>query len=120
MERLKNLCEHVCFMAKDLNMSETYVNDVWEKELETSYKGLKIAVSHSAMQEMMHYSVSLGDVLRVLQDGYDAPRRRKKGTVEKWLDKGAKTFNAVVVKSFDETAGKDCWLLIHFGKFTRK
>ena len=60
------------------------------------YNGLRIAVSHSAMQELMQEGMTLYDVVEILENGYDAPRKRKKGTIEKWLDKGKKTYNVVI------------------------
>ena len=60
------------------------------------------------------------DVLEILEDGCDAPRKRKEGTIEKWLGKGKKTYNAVIVKGYDETMKEEVWVLIHFGKFTRR
>jgi len=84
------------------------------------YKGLRIAVSNSAMIELMKEEKTLYGVVEILEKGYDAPRKRKEGTIEKWLDKGKKTFNAVIAKDYDETLKEDCWVLIHFGKFTRR
>lgn len=83
------------------------------------YKGFRIVVSHSAMQELMREGETLYDVLEILEEGYDAPRKRKSGTIERWLKKGRKTYNAVVVKDYDEIVEEDVWVLIHFGKFTR-
>lgn len=62
---------------------------------------------------------TLYDVVQILEEGYDAPRKREKGTIEKWLDKGNKTFNVVTVKDYDEIMKEDCWVLIHFGKHTK-
>ena len=84
------------------------------------YKGLRIAISHSAMQELMQEGKTIYDVIKILEDGYDAPRKRKAGTIEKWLDKGKKTYNTVIVKDYHEILKEDCWVLIHFGKFTRR
>ena len=84
------------------------------------YKGLRIAITDSAMRELMKEEKTLYDVVIILQEGYDAPRKRKEGTIEKWLDKGNKIFNVVIAKDYDETMKEDCWVLIHFGKFTRR
>lgn len=84
------------------------------------YKGLRIVVSDSAMRDLMNEEKTLYDVVNILEDGYDAPRQRKAGTIERWLDKGSKTLNAVVVKDYNEIMKEDCWVLIHFGKFTRR
>ncbi len=84
------------------------------------YKGLRIIVSDSAMRELMKEEKTLYDVVQILEEGYDAPRKRKEGTIEKWFDKGNKTFNVVVVQDYNEIMKEDCWVLIHFGKFTRR
>lgn len=84
------------------------------------YKGLRIIVSDSAMRELMKEEKTLYDVVEILERGYDAPRKRKESAIEKWLDKGNKTFNAVVVLDYNEIMKEDCWVLIHFGSFSRK
>ncbi|HLD04452.1 MAG TPA: hypothetical protein VJG90_01920 [Candidatus Nanoarchaeia archaeon] len=63
---------------------------------------------------------ALIDVLQVLENGEDAPRKRKKGTLERWLHKGKKTYNAVVVKDYNEQMREEVWVLVHFGKFSRR
>ncbi|MBI3194611.1 MAG: hypothetical protein HYZ34_09135, partial [Ignavibacteriae bacterium] len=50
-------------------------------------------------------------IVEILDNGYDAPRKRKSGTIEKWLDKGKKTYNAVIVKDYHEILKEDCWVL---------
>lgn len=83
------------------------------------YKGLRIAISRSAMQELTKEGKTIYDVVEILEEGYDAPRKRKQGTIEKWLDKGKKTYNAVIAKDYHEILKEDCWVLIHFGKHTK-
>ncbi len=83
------------------------------------YKGLRIAVSHAAMRELMKHEKTLADVVEILETGIDAPRKRKQGTIEKWHSKGNKTWNAVIVMDYHEILEEECWVLIHFGKFTR-
>ena len=84
------------------------------------YKGIRIAISGSAMRELMQEGKTIYDVVEILERGYDAPRKRKSGTIEKWHDKGNKTYNAVIVKDYHEILKEDCWVLTHFGKFTRR
>ena len=86
----------------------------------STYRGMRIAVSHSAMQELMKTGMAVSDIVDILENGYDAPRRRKRGTVEKWLDVGKKTRNAVIVRDYHEIMREECWVLIHAGTFTRK
>ena len=72
------------------------------------------------MRELMKEEKTLYDVVEILEKGYDAPRKRKEGTIEKWLGKGNKTFNAVVVQDYNEIMKEACWVLVHFGKFNRR
>jgi len=88
--------------------------------LNYKYLGLKIIVSDSAMRELIKYERLIQDVINILENGYDTPRKRKEGTIERWYDKGKKTFNVVIVKSYNISMKEECWILIHFGKFTRK
>src|SRR3989344_3969463 len=85
-----------------------------------TYNGLRIVVSDSAMRKLMKEEKTLYDVVEILEKGYDAPRKRKQGISEKWLDKRNKTFNAVVARDYNEIMKEDCWILIHFGKFSRR
>jgi len=84
------------------------------------YGGLRLIPTISAMRELMQEGKTLYSVLTILEEGCNAPRRRKEGTIEKWLNKGNKTYNVVVVKDFNYDFNEDVWLIIHFGKFTRK
>ncbi|MBI3035205.1 hypothetical protein HYY71_02685 [Candidatus Woesearchaeota archaeon] len=68
----------------------------------------------------MQEGKTIYDVVEILENGYDAPRKRKPGTIEKWHDKGKKTYNAVIAKDYHEILKEDCWILIYFGKFTRR
>ncbi|MBU2561329.1 MAG: hypothetical protein KKD17_03450 [Nanoarchaeota archaeon] len=101
-------------------MSITYVDDIFRGLVTPRHKGLRIDVTHSAMQELAREGKDLHDVIKVLEEGHDAPRKRKAGTIEKWLDRGNKTFNVVVAKDYNEVRREECWVLIHFGKFTRR
>ena len=101
-------------------MSITYVNDVFQDLFKSEYAGLRIVVSYSAMEELFKESKSIDDVVEILEEGTDAPRKRSCGTIERWLGKGDKTFNAVIVKDYNCELHSDCWVLVHFGRFTRK
>lgn len=83
-------------------------------------KDLRIAVTDAAMRELVKEGKTLLDIVTILEEGYDAPRKRKEGVTEKWLDKWQKTWNAVVAKDYDEVMKEECLVLIHFGKFGRR
>ena len=85
-----------------------------------TYQGLKVVPSISATHEMLKHDKSIDDIVDVLEQGYPSPRRRKKGTIERWIDRGNKTFNAVIVKDYNAEEKEDVWVLIHFGKFTKR
>lgn len=84
------------------------------------YEGLRIAITDAAMRDLMKSGKTIYDVVKILEEGYDAPRKRKEGTVERWFDKGSKTFNVVIARDYDDVMKEDCWVLIHFGKFSRR
>ena len=103
---------------KDLN---TYVDyNCLENTLSEKYQGLRIEITDSAMRELMKEGKTIFHVLKILEEGYDAPRKRREEIIEKWLDRGNKTFNVVVTKSYHEILNEERWILIHFGKFTRR
>ncbi len=116
--RLEGKSEKVSPEAKGLYTYAAYICSI--VMFGERFRGLRIAVANSAMRELIKEEKTLNDVIRILKHGYDAPRKWKPDTIEKWLDKGSKTFNAVVVKDYDEVMRGECWVLIHFGKFGRR
>jgi hypothetical protein len=100
--------------GKDLN---TYANNICYRNM---FKGLRIVVSDSAMRELMKFGFDIEDVIWILENGKDAPRKRKEGKIERWLEKGNKILNAVIAKDYNEISKEDCYVLIHVGMFTRK
>ena len=105
-------------LAKALN---TYVADICSVRTPfVRYQDLFIFPSNAAIRELMKEGKTLLDVLKILEEGQDAPRKRKRGTIERWLNKGNKTYNAVIAKDYNERLQEDVWVLVHFGKFTRR
>ena len=99
----------------------TYVIDICN--IHTSdirYDGLRLIPSGSAIKEFIKYGKSIEDIKHILEEGYDAPRKRKKGTIERWIDRGNKTFNAVVIKSYSYFHKEEVYLIKHIGKFAKK
>jgi hypothetical protein len=83
------------------------------------YLGLRLVSSRAAMREMMFYGMSILDCKDILEEGY-SPRKRAADTVERWLDVGSKTYNAVVVRLYNGFFGEYVWLITHVGRFTRR
>ncbi len=83
------------------------------------YNGLRLIPSKAASAELLKHGLMLQDCLEILKHGYDAPRERAKDSQEKWLDKGNKTYNVVIVKSFNWMYNEEVWLITHLGKFTK-
>lgn len=83
------------------------------------YKGSRLIPSRTAAKELTEYGFMIEDCKEILDKGY-SPRKRKKGTIEKWMDMGTKTYNVVVVKSFNFLYNEDVYLITHFGEFTKK
>lgn len=93
--------------------------------LEPTYQGLPIIPvqtrkgQKNIIDELARYRIDLDDVAEILNDGYDCSSgRRRKGVLEKCIDRGNKTIKVVVQTGFIEFDGKECWELIHVGKFT--
>lgn len=83
------------------------------------YDGLRLIPSKSAGKELIKYGLMLEDCKDILEQGYE-PRKRSKDTIEKWMDYGAKTYNVVIVKSYNFMYDEDVYLVKHVGKFTKK
>jgi len=75
----------------------------------------------NVIDELAHHGMDLDDVAEVLNEGYDCSRsKRRKGVLEKCINRGNKTIKVVVQRGFIEIDGQECWELIHVGKFTRR
>ena len=48
------------------------------------YKELRLIPSKTAGSELLRYGFMIEDCKEILEKGY-SPRKRKKGTIEKWL-----------------------------------
>ena len=83
------------------------------------YNGLRLIPSKSAANELAEYRLMIEDCKEILEKGY-LQRIRKKGTLEMWKDFGDKTYNVVVVKSFNYLYNEEVYLIIHIGAFTKK
>lgn len=75
----------------------------------------------NVIDELIKYGMDLDDVVEVLKEGYDCSRsKRRKGVLEKCINRRNKTVKVVVQRGFIELDGQECWELIHVGKFTRR
>jgi len=83
------------------------------------HKSIPLIPSRSAVKEMMQLGFTLSDCKEMLEQGYDAPRKRASGTEEKWYDKGSKTYNIVIVKSVNYMLNEEIYLITHVGEFSR-
>ena len=91
-----------------------------------TYEGLPIITvqtrkgQKNVVDELVEHGMDLDDVADVLNEGYNCSRsKRRKGVLEKCIDKGNKTIKVVVQRGNIELDGQDCWELIHVGKFGR-
>ena len=101
--------------------STTYSKDILsEHSLDVRYEGLRLIPSKSAADEMTKFSFAAVDCKEILERGYPAPRKRAKDTEEKWLDKKNKTYNVVVVKSFNYFYNEEVYLITHVGRFSKR
>ncbi|MEK6857799.1 MAG: hypothetical protein AABX39_04400 [Nanoarchaeota archaeon] len=92
-------------------------NNGYEHPFDIRYKGLKLIPSKSAMSEMNYLGLMLYDCKIMLEEGYAAPRKRAEDCEEKWFNKRNKTFNIVIVKSFNYFYNEEVYLITHVGCF---
>jgi len=86
-----------------------------------SHEGFVLVPTRSAMKELFDLGLDLFMVAEVLEDGYDCHRsRRKKGTLERCIDREGKTIKVVVVRSFNHSLQTDVWAITHVGVFTKR
>lgn len=83
------------------------------------YKGARLIPSKSAGRELLKYGLMIEDCRDILEQGYE-PRKRAKDKTEKWMDFEGKTYNVVVVKSYNYLYQEDVYMITHVGKFTKK
>lgn len=82
------------------------------------FEGLPIIPSAAADKELAKQNMLLSEIVKVLEEGYDCSRsKRKKDVLERCIKQGKKTRKAVVAKSYNYTLDSECWLLIHVGVF---
>ena len=84
------------------------------------FQGLRIIATYAASEEILEEGKTLNFIKKALEEGYNAPRKRKKNTIEIWLNRGRKIYNIVAVKDYNNDLKQNVWLIIHFGKFGRK
>lgn len=94
---------------------------------EPTYQGLPIIPvqtrrgQKNVIDELAKHGMDLDDVAGILNEGYDCSRsKRRKGVLEKCIDRGNKTIKVVVQQGYIEFEGKECWELIHVGIFTKR
>ena len=85
------------------------------------YKGAEIKPSKTADNEMVHLRIYLDDVLKILNNGKDSSRsRRKAGTIEKSLRIRGRLIKVVAVESITQWNGEKIWLIIHVGETSER
>jgi hypothetical protein len=82
------------------------------------WKGLPVIPTKSALDELIKYYMDLEDVVRILELGYEFTKRRK-GTVEKCLNRKGEVIKVVVVQSYNYSLKTDCWVVKHIGIYKR-
>ena len=94
---------------------------------EPNYQGLPIIPvqtrrgQKNVIDELAQNVMDLDDVAEILNEGSDCSRsKRRKGVLEKCINRGNKTIKVVVQRGFIELGNEECWELIHVGKFTKR
>ena len=81
------------------------------------YQGFDVRPSRTADREMCDLRIYLDDVIKILKEGKNASRsKRKKGIIEKVLRIRGKAIKVVVVESETRYNGETCWLITHVGE----
>ena len=98
----------------------TYSNNIRQEDMfDVYYLGIPLMPSTSAMRELMRYGLGVENCKEILEEGY-FPRKRAKDTIEAWFDIGKKTYNVVVVKTYNFMLKRDIYLITHVGRFTKR
>ena len=114
---MPNPTRHKNILSKALN---TYVADIcYIRTLSATYQGLAIIPSRSAARELTKHGLTVEDCKEILENGY-SPRKRGKNTIEKWMDVGSKTYNVVIVESYNYQRKEEIYLIKHVGRFGKK
>lgn len=72
----------------------------------------------NVLDELAKEGLDLFDVAEILENGYKTHRKRRKDVIERCINKGNKTIEVVVQKSF--CFEEEVWEIIHAGSFTKK
>jgi hypothetical protein len=89
--------------------------------IEPSHKGFPLVLTRSAMKELFDLGLDLVKMAEVLDDGYDCYRsRRKKGTLERCVDRSGKTIKVVAVLSYNHSLRTEVWAITHVCVFTKR
>lgn len=111
-------------------MSLAYVHNVFihlltiddgSNDLYPKYNGVPVTATLSGMRELLRHGACISDVVLILEEGYDCHRsRRGPGIIERCLERGGKVEKAVVASSLDMDAGERRWVVLHYGRFSRR
>jgi len=77
-------------------------------------------VSRAAMRELCHLGMDLEDVLEILEQGENSPRRRRSGTIERRLFRNCLIKEAVLVIDYHHVLKEEVWVLTHVGTFHQR
>ena len=73
--------------------------------------------SKAANDELGRYRIYLDEAVRVLHEGYDCSRsKRKKGTCEMCMRMKGRIVRVVVAKSNATWSGEPIWVITHVGE----
>jgi len=80
------------------------------------YEGLPLVPSRSVTNKLYNCNLMLRDILDILEQGYDcAKSKRKKGTIERCLDRKKITMRVVIVRAYNYSLDSEAWVIIHVG-----
>ena len=84
------------------------------------YEGLPLVPSRFVADELYDCNLILRDILDILEQGYDcAKSKRKKGIIERCLDRKRKTTKVVIARAYNYSLDSEAWVIIHVGVITK-
>lgn len=89
-------------------------NDEYIHKVETFGKEC-LRFTKAAYREIANYGLDTDEILDCLNRGADSGRKRKKGVIEKCLNRKDRVLKVVAAESWDYANKETVWAIIHIG-----
>ncbi len=82
--------------------------------IDVRYEGFPIFLSNEAYRKALFLSMTLYDIVAILEEGVEKPdTRRKPGVVERCATFRRAWVKVVAIRDFHYSTGEECWLVVH-------